>query len=398
MPHEEDTQQLSDETGRLEASLRDRARELLDLRAELDRRDVLIRDLTARWERLGGGSFAPAAQTSEAGASAAAALVQQRDTAVARALDAEAAALDARFRLDELAGHWVDMEARAMELSAHEGALRGLRSRLAEAEDARDQASARLLLTEHDLQDAQEQVAQGRRQYLELTERAEVEALRSHTASDEATRLRAELTGTRHRAEEAERAFQANAAANRQATIAAADSHARLSLALAERDAARTALENLRADRDAARAEAGELRAQVSGLHEQLSVAEAEAISLRASVPPEPPSDPRASELEDALRETRHDLYGLATWLTGGGESPALARTTSFELEAPLGVSSLPPREDETQPGVPLHVEAIAAVEAMAVEALEAQLANKDEQLRTLEARLEDLLRRQPPA
>lgn len=396
MPHEEDTQQLADETGRLEESLRDRARELLDLRAELDRRDVLIRDLTARWERLGGASAVePVGATSEAGALA---LTQQRDAAVARALDAEAAALEARFRLDELAGHWVNnMDARATELSAHEGAVRGLRSRLAEAEDARDQASARLLLTEHDLQDAQDQIAQGQRQYLELNERAEMEALRAHNAADEVVRLRAELTGTRHRAEEAERAFQANAAANRQATTAAADSQARLSLALAERDAARAAMEGLRADRDGMRAQAIELRAQVTNLHEQLSVAEAEAISLRASVPPEPPRDPRASELEDALREARQDLYGLATWLTGG-DVPTLARTTSFELEAPLGVSSLPPREDETQPGVPLHVEAIAAVEAMAVEALEAQLANKDEQLRTLEARLEDLLRRHPPA
>lgn len=394
--HDEDTEQLSRDVEQLEAALNARARELLELNAELERRAVLIRDLTARWER-NPASVSPPAQ-SEPHVARLAKLEAERDAAVARALDAEAAALEARFQIDELAGHLTearpDPKVMADQLAVHEGALRGLRSRLAEAEDARYRAEARLMLTEHDLDDARNEADALRRQRLELGERLEMEALRARTAETDWARVRGELMGTRDRADESERAVLALRADGVAAKMRVEDLQARVSLSLAEREAARGAIQHARAERDAALTEVPELRAQLAALRDELSEREADLAAMKASHGDASEAGDRASKLQEALLDARQGLRELSAWLGGEGTQGAWASTTSFELEAPVGVSSRPPREDETLPGVPLHVQAIAAVENMAVEALEEQLAQKDEQLRALEARVDELLRR----
>ncbi len=395
---DEDMEQHGRDVERLESALSARVRDVRSMEAELERRAILIRDLTARWETMppAPGDTSQHRHGDEAQVTAA------RDAAIARALDAEAAALELRFRLDELAGHLSGIESTSQaallaQLAQHEGALRGVRSRLAEAQDAQDRAEARLMLTEHDLEDARAECGVLRRQRLELGERLEIEALRARTAEAEVAKLRGELLGVRARADEAERAVQSSGSVGREATAVADDLRARIFVAMAERDAARNVLDMARVERDAALADGAQGRVELEALRDELAEREADLATVRAGNADSGDLRDRASRLHEALLDARQGLRELTAWLAGEGAPAPSASTTSFELEAPIGVSTRPPREDETLPGVPLHVQAMAAVETMAVEALEEQLAHKDEQLRALEARIDELLRRQGP-
>lgn len=357
---EEQTQQHARDVEQLESSLRQCAAELRQLRVEAERRSVLIRDVTARWETL--PTEASAAPES-ARASEMAVLVAERDAAVARALDAEVAAMEARFRVDELAGHLAAAPAKPVdssaELAERDGTIRGFRARLAETEDARDRAEARLMLCEQDLGEASANADRLRREGLELNERLELEALRARTAAAELVAARGELLGIGHRAGEAETAL--HACSEELAVVRAMGDQLqkRVALALAERDAARGAIELGRADRDATAAEMAPLR-------------------------------DRAAILQAALVETRRGLQDFAGWLQSSDQGAALAGTTAFELDAPAGVSGLPPRDDETVPSIPRDWPAPAP----GVQALQDELAERDSRLRILEARIEDLQRR----
>jgi len=389
---DEEAQQHARDLDRLETALADRAREVREMRGELERRSVLIRDVTARWESLPQTTHA---RDQELPAVDGEKLTAERDAAVARALDAEVAAMEARFRLDEVAGHLagavkpVDQSA---QLAERDGSIRGLRARLAEAEDARDGAEARLMLAEQDVEDARANADSRRREAIELSERIEIEALRAHTATAELERARGELLGLGHRAGEAELALQACRDELTAARALNEQLQKRVSVVLAERDAARGAVELGRSERDVALAEASRIRDQVAPLRAELAAREADLDMARSSLSDAGPTRDRAASLHGALVDTRRGLHELTAWLAGPGAS--LASTTSFELDAPSAIAGSPPRDDETLPGIPLDMQSSPAARMAAVQALHDELAERDAQLRELEERVADLQRR----
>jgi hypothetical protein len=388
---EEETQQHARDVEQLESALRVCAQELREAGAELERRSRLIRDVTVRWDALA----IPAEAPSAVGAPS---LLAERDAAIARALESEVAAMEARFRLDELAGHLAGVAAKPIDesaqLAARDGAIRGFRSRLAEAEDARDSAEARLMLTEHDLDDARAKAGAFRRESLEFAERLEVEALRARTDAGDLARTRGELLGLRHRADEGEQALQSGRDELTAARAMNEQLQKRVSVALAERDAARGAIELGRSERDLGLAEASRIREQMAALREELAERDADLATVRSSQSDTAPARDRAASLHAALVDARRGLHDLGVWLSADGHGAALAGTTSFELDAPYGVSDLPPRDDETLPGMPLDMRESASRRTPAVQALHDEIAARDAELQSLHAQVADLQRR----
>src|SRR3954468_7266470 len=88
----------SGELARLEQLLLDRTRERRELAQELERRSELLREACTRLTEIG-------PQVAAAGSEhLVRAIREERDAAVARALEAELARADATFRVDELMG------------------------------------------------------------------------------------------------------------------------------------------------------------------------------------------------------------------------------------------------------------------------------------------------------
>lgn len=162
----------TEEVERLEASLRTCGEETRELRAEVDRRNVLVRDLV---EQTQSNALVIERLTSEC------------DRAVSRAVEAEAARLEAVLRLDEVCGQLkvagvspadihTALENHCANLS---GRVRGMQSRIAELEESRDAAEARLVLKEHDLEVVREKSLSLERSLEEMGERFELELARS---------------------------------------------------------------------------------------------------------------------------------------------------------------------------------------------------------------------------
>jgi hypothetical protein len=163
------------EIEQLEERLRASGNEVRELRAELDRRTAIVRDLVeqARIDGLDSRT-----------------LSSERDNAIARAVEAEAARVEAALRLDEVCGRLAvagispeeihtASEANCAELS---GRVRGMKSRIAEIEEARETAEARLVLKEHELIETQEKALSFERQLEEMKERFEIELTRTTLA------------------------------------------------------------------------------------------------------------------------------------------------------------------------------------------------------------------------
>jgi hypothetical protein len=92
------------EYARLEQLLAERARELHQHRLEVTRLKALLRDETAGFERALAAPPAPPEPSAELG--------RQRDAAVLRALEAEAARAEALYRLDEAMGFLAEASSR----------------------------------------------------------------------------------------------------------------------------------------------------------------------------------------------------------------------------------------------------------------------------------------------
>lgn len=215
---------------RLEALLTERAQENSRLRGDLARLTVLLRDRLSHHGEV--SASIPAAQRELES------LRVARDEAVARALEAELGRAEANFRADEVLGHLRLAETSAGTQASPQaspddsrrdqdqqldlanarlsGTARGLASALAEAEDARDTAQAKLLLVEQDLNDAvargrllEREAAEGRDQ-LELAmlmARGQEPPVERPDQSSESDALRGEVNGLRARVDEGERAF-----------------------------------------------------------------------------------------------------------------------------------------------------------------------------------------------
>ena len=234
---------LEQDYSHLEQVLRERAEAVSELRAEVDRRGLLVRDLieelraaretagTAAGGGLGGGDpagqapLAPGDPSDDRTASAA----QQR------VLAAESARVAAQFENDELRGRLLRCRAQAELVAGQEarlmGTARGLQSRLLETEEMRELAQGELSLTRHELALAQEQQRGLERQLGESREALELALIRARTGEQVSS------SGHGIGAEDAAPHGAVDAA------VGGADSD-EVELALAERDRARA--DNLR--------------------------------------------------------------------------------------------------------------------------------------------------------
>jgi hypothetical protein len=392
-----DTFETSDEVARLEALLATRAEELAAQRAELARVRELLRDATRDFEHA--AARAPdTAQVAE--------LRNQREAAVGRALEAEAARVELGFRLDELLGHMAQAtlsggvsaptepqrEPLDVTCARLNGTVRGLMSVLAETEEARDSADARLVLADQDLGVLAGRARLLERELAEAREQIELEAVRSHALAQKlegsvpartAARLGGEAAGLRARCDEFERTAETLASAlafarGRTAAPDTVEDSARIPelerMLEHETEKGREATAahaSVLAERMVLREELTRAQADVAGLRNALATLtgelDAERNTGRRGVTEQ---RARAERLHDALREARHVLGEL---------SGALERASTPPPPEPL-------RQDDTsgnptQPGMPTYIEAM--------EGLEELVALRDEHIRSLTTALQ---------
>lgn len=363
------------EVTRLEAMLAARSRERRDLHGELARTTALLREAISRFAELPAASApAPlAAAPSREDDDTLSRLRAERDAAVAQALEAEARAAETAFRLDEALGHLLAGQRAQSDEAALQGTVRGLAARAAETEEALATAEARLLLGEEDLRDAKERSRRLERELQEASERFELTLMQAQSnAQAELARaeqregaartalaeLRGERDGQRARAEECEHAL-----------AAAQTRRTRAELQLAE-----------------AAGKLAEARAEYAE-QQLLAQAQAAEFAMRVAGPAE-----RADTLRRALEEVRPPLSDFAA-------------AVKDVVQGRLDVSSVPARseltEEPTMPGIAAPSADLDALERRLeaserrVQELEAMLAGRmtarDPQLSTLKGELIDV-------
>lgn len=182
----------------LEASLHERGRELTALRAEVERRGTLVRDLieelreTREAGRIGGMAEAPvppAPAPAPVSTPVSSDVHAELDGAVARAVAAEAEKAELAFRLDEVRGELAvaqqrgahDLEGLERAEAGLEGTVRGLRARVAELTERQQQLQARLTLAEDDRAAAEARNRRLVRELAEAREQVELEIARART-------------------------------------------------------------------------------------------------------------------------------------------------------------------------------------------------------------------------
>ena len=187
---ERSSQSQAGEVAGLEQRLADRADQIRELQEETNRLRRLLRELGRRIEVLP----TPSPDLSPEQLHAA------YQAAVNRVVEAEAGRAELTFRLDEALGQLQGASGQEATDHSHEreqaelheahlaGSLRGLRAALADVEEARDTAQARLILMEDDLQQAKQAIAEQRRRLLEDQEEFELLRLRA-AKMDEASSL-----------------------------------------------------------------------------------------------------------------------------------------------------------------------------------------------------------------
>jgi len=309
----DEEESYDDEYARLETLLRESGRELTQVRNELERRAVLVRDLVEELAeaRRHGSAPSPAPEVTETVTwspdELQRSLQQQVADAVQRAVAAEADKAELSFRLDELRGRLAvaeqsrdqDIEEMRRMEAALRGTVRGLNARLAEVTELYQLAQARVQLLEEDHKVARESAEGFERELAEAREQLELEIARQSTTrsvheaadtlrpvgdaptivaspdSDEAAALReGQLMGALMRCQDE----ATQLAVERQEALSAAEEAAAARLELAERvDGMRRGYElrlaEMGAELDAAGAEAeralvrsGELQARLESM------------------------------------------------------------------------------------------------------------------------------------
>jgi len=226
------------EVARLEAALAERGRVIGELRTEVSRRGAIVRDLVEELRKLNAGAVAaePAVvDGAGAGTAAPASVSPEPPTisaaeAIERALDAELALTEARFRLDELTAELEALRRSGAESpegaagattggqssseaawAALEGRARGLAARLAETEERLRFAEARATVVDFDAEDARDKVLVLERRAAELEDEVGRLLARERAMAGDTTlpRLRGEVAGLRHRLGDREAALVA---------------------------------------------------------------------------------------------------------------------------------------------------------------------------------------------
>jgi chromosome segregation ATPase len=204
------------ELARLEELLLQRTRERRELAQELERRSELLRDACTRLTEL--APKVAAAATEHAVKS----VREERDAAVARAVEAEVARAEATFRVDELMGQLLG-SGRSIPDSALSPTPkeRALHSRVAALDEQKQMAEARLVLLEDELAQERFHLANAARDRVETAARLEFEVAQARVWSENAQQKLVELAdvrgallgerdGLRARLDEAERALMAS--------------------------------------------------------------------------------------------------------------------------------------------------------------------------------------------
>lgn len=308
----------TDEYERLEQALAERAHVVGELGREVERRAVIIRDVVEELAEArrdlaiagsapaaaaapGGGLQAAGGSPGGNGASAGAQvhheldrLRNEREASVERALGAEAARAEATFALDELRGRFAAVErerdARARAEAALEGAVRGLRARVAELGEARDGVEARLALARLDRAQTGERILELERALAEARDQFELELVRSRSLTSDPRRA-GEAAGA-----EIERLH----AVERELSSEVGTLRGKLALCHEQLDVDR-------GERDHARAEAIRLTALIGGLEEHSAGARRGFETRIAHLQ----HDLEVAELRrDALRSDLDALYG----------------------------------------------------------------------------------------
>ena len=153
----------SSEHERLERALREQGTRLRELQREVDRRGALVRDMAERLEQR-----TPAETVVLDGESSRALdrLRRQKEQAVARAVETEAARVELLLRLDELSGDVAWLRSMGARQSADStdavgpAEMRALEPRIAELERARDGAAAQARAAEQGLHAATRRTSQ----------------------------------------------------------------------------------------------------------------------------------------------------------------------------------------------------------------------------------------------
>jgi chromosome segregation ATPase len=168
------------EFARLEQLLSARTRERRELAVELERRGALLRDACTRLSEL-----APRAAESQ--------LRNERDGAVARAVEAEVARAEAMFKLDEVVGQLLALGGQRPPDSQPTAAREPtLASRLLELDELKQMADARVLLLEHELAHERGRMASAVRERVEGIEHFEFELSQARGESSAARQMLAE--------------------------------------------------------------------------------------------------------------------------------------------------------------------------------------------------------------
>jgi hypothetical protein len=374
------TEAAAAEVAQLEALLDTRSRELQEQRAEVARIRVLLRDAVDHFE-------SSAAAASE---QVMAEMRRERDQAVVRALESEAARADIRFRLDEVMGHLAAAGAAEGALPGERldvtcarlsGTVRGLLSALAETQEGREVAQARLMLAEQDLAELRGTARELERDQAEAREQIELEQMKGRQWTERfrggldaaaAAALRGERDGMRACRDEAERAFG-------DVSSRILELEQRVMRETESRSDAGAGLAAAQAERIVLLEELSRARAKAASAHASLEESEAErtrsmqtfAQQLDAAHRGAAEPQVRAARHADALREAREQWNALGSALRA-----VLEQTGTWSgLDRPSGTG-----DDATQPGVPTYIEA--------VEGLEVQLAASEERVRQMQARL----------
>jgi hypothetical protein len=302
---EDDELQHATEIRRLESLLRERGERIRELEGEVASRSALARDLMQRidGERPDGEGMDARRSDAYEGQRQAEAeerrLRSELDAATSRALEAEAARVDAVLRLDEVSGRLALMEATPenaieeleKERAALLGTVRGMRSAVFELEESRDAAEARLVLAIHDLDDARGRARLLERRLEETREQFELELARASRSSlagerepwdEKVVALAGERDGLQARCLDAERS---------------------VSELLERNDALQRSADTLKDQIDVLQTSVGGLTASESVLRSRLSELESSQSRDRRQEDVDKEKDTRIGVLEDELGE-----------------------------------------------------------------------------------------------
>ena len=429
--------------GRIEASLRERAQEIIALHAEIERRETLVRDVVEELRSLREGQLV---DETSAGADAERRLAEtsartaeleaqlrtlkaDREAAIQRALRAETERTEAGFRADEALGKLAEVaeqqgradEERGRREAELSGFVRGLRARAAELEEMRGQAEGRVGLLRLDLEFAQAANLSLERAMADLREQFEFQLVRATSApgldvspiersESELAVLRGERDGLRARLDDREAALlalqSAAPAAAAQAGGAAtsgaepsgaetstaqtssagpADAELAAQLATAERD--REALESraseLAAALAAAEARASSERDRANDLVARIDTREKSLKSLETDAE-ERERDVRSATERTAALEA--DLRRLTAAL-GDARGSLAALGTSIDANAGAARQTLSGAIEEASDGYDVSE---AGLLRQRIDALGHEASDRDVLLRSLTAQLQD--------